>query len=385
MKKILIVHNTYQITGGEDVAVKNEIEFLKSNYAVDVIYFENNIKNYFFQFIYFLLNNNFHSTKKIMEKVDNLNPDIIYFHNTWFQISPSVFKKLNNKNIKILLKVHNYRWYCAQYFKHKNHLRNQTSCFACGTYYEKRKYFNKYFEDSYLKSFLLFFNNKKYLKFIKKYDVTLIALNQFQKNFLLSNGFSEKNIYIHFNFLKQVSIAQIKTEGKFIFYAGRLSKEKGINFLLEVFTTLKDIDYKLLIAGDGPLFKELIFKYKKNSNIEFLGPLTNDKVLSYMKNALAVINPTHLIEGQPTVLSEASMMGKVSIFPENQSIEEFFPKNYKFTYLDKNEDSLKNLLNKMTDHNLLEEVGLENKIFIENLLDNENLLTNFKKIELGQY
>jgi len=155
--------------------------------------------------------------------------------------------------------------------------------------------------------------------------------------------------------------------------------------LLEVFTTLKDIDYKLLIAGDGPLFKELIFKYKKNSNIEFLGPLTNDKVLSYMKNALAVINPTHLIEGQPTVLSEASMMGKVSIFPENQSIEEFFPKNYKFTYLDKNEDSLKNLLNKMTDHNLLEEVGLENKIFIENLLDNENLLTNFKKIELGQY
>ena len=97
MKKILIVHNTYQITGGEDVAVKNEIEFLKSNYEVDVIYFENNIKNYFFQFIYFLLNNNFHSTKKIMEKVDNLNPDIIYFHNTWFQISPSVFKKLNKK------------------------------------------------------------------------------------------------------------------------------------------------------------------------------------------------------------------------------------------------------------------------------------------------
>ena len=154
----------------------------------------------------------------------------------------------------------------------------------------------------------------------------LIALNQFQKNFLLSNGFSEKNIYIQFNFLKQVSIAQIKTESKFIFYAGRLSKEKGINFLLEVFNTLKDIDYKLLIAGDGPLFKELIFKYRTNSNIEFLGPLTNDKVLSYMKNALAVINPTHLI-GSITVLSEASMMGKVSIF-QKIKVSKSFP-NYK--------------------------------------------------------
>ena len=52
MKKILIVHNTYQITGGEDVAVKNEIEFLKSNYEVDVIYFENNIKIIFNSYIF---------------------------------------------------------------------------------------------------------------------------------------------------------------------------------------------------------------------------------------------------------------------------------------------------------------------------------------------
>ena len=70
MKKILFIHNNYQITGGEDVAVKNEIEFLYNNYEVDVMYFENTIKNYFLQLIYFLINNNLSSTKKIMDRVD---------------------------------------------------------------------------------------------------------------------------------------------------------------------------------------------------------------------------------------------------------------------------------------------------------------------------
>ena len=32
MKKILIVHNTYRLTGGEDIAVQNEIDLLKKSY-----------------------------------------------------------------------------------------------------------------------------------------------------------------------------------------------------------------------------------------------------------------------------------------------------------------------------------------------------------------
>jgi glycosyltransferase involved in cell wall biosynthesis len=380
MKKILFIHNNYQITGGEDVAVKNEIEFLYNNYEVDVMYFENTIKNYFLQLIYFLINNNLSSTKKIMDRVDGFQPDIVYFHNTWFKISSTIFKKLNKRKIKVLLKVHNYRWHCAKYFRHKKHLNNQLSCFACGKKYEGKKFINKYFEDSYLKSFLLYRNNKKYLKYIEKCDITLIALNQFQKNFLQSNGFSDKKIYIQFNFLKPNELIKIKVEERFVFYAGRVSEEKGINFLLEVFSKLKNIDYKLFVAGDGPMLEKLSKKYQSNPNIHFLGQLPNDKVLAYMRNALAVINPTHLIEGQPTVLTEASMIGKVSIFPDNNSIKEFFPNNYQFTYLDRNEESLQNLLNQLNDNNLLKKIGSDNKIFIQNLLKPENLLQNFKDI-----
>ena len=54
MKKILVVHNKYR-KEGEDIAVDNEINILKRNYEVDVLYFENYFKNPFIQFIYFIL------------------------------------------------------------------------------------------------------------------------------------------------------------------------------------------------------------------------------------------------------------------------------------------------------------------------------------------
>ena len=43
MKKILIIHNKYQQTGGEDLAVENEIKVLSKSYEVDTLIFDNNI------------------------------------------------------------------------------------------------------------------------------------------------------------------------------------------------------------------------------------------------------------------------------------------------------------------------------------------------------
>ena len=45
MKKILIIHSTYSKKGGEDIAVENEIELLKTKYDVKVVYFENKIRH----------------------------------------------------------------------------------------------------------------------------------------------------------------------------------------------------------------------------------------------------------------------------------------------------------------------------------------------------
>ena len=43
MKKILFVHTEYTETGGEDIAVKNEINFLKNHYEVETLIFNNSL------------------------------------------------------------------------------------------------------------------------------------------------------------------------------------------------------------------------------------------------------------------------------------------------------------------------------------------------------
>ena len=45
MRKILIIHNAYRNIGGEDVAVQNEVNFLKKNYEVRELYFDNSINH----------------------------------------------------------------------------------------------------------------------------------------------------------------------------------------------------------------------------------------------------------------------------------------------------------------------------------------------------
>ena len=67
MKKILIIHNKYRLTGGEDIAVENEVEFLKKRFQIKTLYFSNDITSYFYQLIWFIFNKNTKSNKNFIK------------------------------------------------------------------------------------------------------------------------------------------------------------------------------------------------------------------------------------------------------------------------------------------------------------------------------
>ena len=54
MKKLLLIHNLYRETGGEDVAVKREVEILKKHFQVRTVYFSNDVDNLLKDSLYFL-------------------------------------------------------------------------------------------------------------------------------------------------------------------------------------------------------------------------------------------------------------------------------------------------------------------------------------------
>ena len=174
MEKILVVHNRYNILGGEDIAVEKELDLLKELYKVETLYFNNKITNFLTQSFAFLTNNNLKSNKLLKEKIEKFKPDHIYIHNTWFKASLGIFKIIEKYDINLIIKLHNFRYFCTKSSFSKNHLVGSENCKACGMS-ASTGVFNKYFKESIIKSILVTIYGRKYFKIIKNNKLKLIV------------------------------------------------------------------------------------------------------------------------------------------------------------------------------------------------------------------
>jgi len=374
MKKILIIHNKYQQTGGEDLAVENEIKVLSKSYEVDTLIFDNNIDRKLSTYNSLLLLTNYQINKKLKKKIKDFQPDLVYVHNTWFKISLGIFKILEKENLNTVIKLHNFRYYCTRTFLKKIHLENEKYCNACGAIFNEREIINKYYDSSFIKSILVNNYGRKYMNILKNEKFIKIVLTNHHKEFLIKNNISQ-NIIVIPNFIPIINTEKSIISNDYIVYAGRVSSEKGLEELIESFINSNHNQLKLKIVGNGPLLELLTDKYK-DDNVEFLGELDNKKTLNIILNAKAVITATKLFEGQPTLLCEASALGKTSIFPKTGGIGEFFPENYIFAFEQFNYSDLIRKIELLNDSNLVNKQGTSNKIYLNNML-NEKKLLNF--------
>lgn len=383
MKKILVIHTKYRITGGEDIAVEKEVAELKKNYTVETLYFSNkNTDNYLLELIRFVTSVNLQANREIENKITQFQPDIVYIHNTWFKSSLGIIKILKKSNIKFFIKLHNYRFDCGRYFTKFAHLRSQNICSACGLSKKKNIIFNKYFQDSYIKSIFLIIYSKRYFKLLR--ESSIVTLTDFQKNFLIERNFRTENIFklvnpmgdVKRNLEMQTNIFPPKS---FLIYAGLISFEKGVQDLIDTYNLLVNFDKKLLIAGEGPLLNKLKNK-NKNKNIVFLGQISNDAVISFISKSYSVITNTKLYEGQPTLLSEASKLGINSVYPKSGGISEFFPENNPFAFKSGDKIDLLKKLKLLKHEEIVNNQSRSNSLHIETLLSTETYFEKFKEL-----
>ena len=379
MRKVLIIHNKYRFRGGEDIAVENEISLLRNSYTVEEIFFENTVTNFFSQFVSFLTNKNKKSMRLVSSYIDKFNPDVVYIHNTWFKASNGIYKEIKSKNIPIVVKLHNFRFNCTKSFVSKKHVEKGGTCNACG-YISKNRIFNKYFVNSYLKSFLVNYYGKKYFKILKDSDFKILVLTVFQKEFLCNLGFDRNRIFILPNYLNAKNKqTNVNNKEKNLIYAGRISKEKGVEELITCFLKSNLIDFTLKIFGNGPDLALLKEKYT-NNRIKFFGEINNLEILEEIRKSSCVVTATKLFEGQPTLLCEASMLGIPSVFPDTGGISEFFPVNYNLSFKQYNYQDLTEKMNMLLlpEHTKL--VGKKNKEFLNKYLEKNKLLNNFESM-----
>jgi glycosyltransferase involved in cell wall biosynthesis len=90
--------------------------------------------------------------------------------------------------------------------------------------------------------------------------------------------------------------AGISDDSVILLYAGRLSPEKNVGLLLEMMERLRSNDgpdFRLLIAGDGPLRSKIAERGKRdlNGRIILLGHLDKEQLADYYANADVFVHP----------------------------------------------------------------------------------------------
>ena len=121
MKKVLVIHNKYRIFGGEDSNIEDELIFFKKFFTIKYLEFDNSKKFNVFDLIGALIGKNYKANKKLSFIIKEFNPDVAYVHNTWFKANLGIFKVLKKNNIKIILKIHNFRFSCTKNFLNNSH------------------------------------------------------------------------------------------------------------------------------------------------------------------------------------------------------------------------------------------------------------------------
>ena len=377
MKKILIVHNFYKEFGGEDSNIYEEIDFLKKKYEILFFYEENKKALNVYDLLSFIFRSNIKTNKKFVDTINDFNPDTVYIHNTWFKINLGIFKILKRKKIKVILKIHNFRYKCGKHLTAKKHINPDIRCHACGFEKPFLFFFNKYYSESLLKSIFLYIYSLKYIKILKHYPLTLIVLNEFHKRKLISQGVNDEKIQVIYNpinFENNISVEKSLS----LVYAGRISKEKGVEEVITSWMNSRVSHFTLYIIGEGNLKTTLEKKYN-DINLHFLGHLPNEQVLNYIRNAKAVVTATKLYEGQPRLLCEASSLGTISIYPSFGGMDEFFPKLYKYSFKQFDYQDLERKLNLLNDKIVFEEATKNITMNILQKLDKDNIYSKFSE------
>lgn len=314
-QNVLIVHNFYQIPGGEDVVVKNEKHLLEK-YGHRVIMYERHNSELKYmtdgQKILLIFSTVFNiktyrDVKKII-KEEKIN--VVHVHNTIHLISPAVYYAAVRTGIPVVQTVHNFRLLCpgATFF------RKQQICEDCVKNGLCNAIKHSCYRNSRKETIVCVIGNLIH-RFVGIYGkIYYICLTGFNKSKLLQlKQIKKQNVFVKPNYAQNV-LVPVKTYAERkdqILYAGRLDETKGLDVLLDAWKLLEKRAPQLVICGSGPLeqFVKDYVEKEKLGNVVIKGFLPNEEVKRLMSESKALVLPTKWYEGFPMTMVEAFSVG----------------------------------------------------------------------------
>jgi glycosyltransferase involved in cell wall biosynthesis len=241
------------------------------------------------------------AVSKISGLIEATGPDVVHCHNIYHQLTPSIIGAAKSLGVPVVLTLHDFKVVCPTYLR----LREGRPCSLClnGNFAQVLR--NRCADGSVEASAVLYAEAvlHRWLGSYERVD-RFLAPSRFMRD-TACHRFEPDKVLLLYNGVDTARIAPSSRDEKFVLYAGRLSKEKGVETLLQAHGGATG--WQLVIAGTGPLAEEL---QNKNKRASFVGHLSGEAMATTIASSSVVVVPSVVYENCPMSVLEPMAHGK---------------------------------------------------------------------------
>jgi glycosyltransferase involved in cell wall biosynthesis len=305
--RILQIHNRYRAAGGEDTVVAAEAETLRrAGHEVVQHQVENPAGRVGGLGALALAAWNPASARRVRRLAELVRPDVAHVHNTWFSLSPAIFRALQQTGTPVVMTLHNYRLLCPNAIL----FRDGEPCELCVGSHPWRGVRYRCYRGSATASAVAAATiaaNRAAGTWERHADLFL-ALTEFARSLFLRGGLPDDRLTVKPNSVPDPGPrAMAPSASGIVLYVGRLSEDKGTLKLLDAWEDAAVPGLELLVVGDGPLQDQV--ESRVSARVRVAGRLAPGRVGELMLSSRALVFPSLWYEGQPMVVLEALAAG----------------------------------------------------------------------------
>lgn len=297
--RVLLVHNRYRFSGGEE----RHVDLLEAGLheaGVNVARFEvtsgepNSALGRLRMGLGMIYRPS--AARAIAEAMDAFRPEVVHVHNILPLLSPAVLFEAR-KQAKVVMTVHNYRLVCPSgTLVRRGRVHDDCvtgSSLLCGLRGSRQPW-------SESVAYGLALEVHRRLQLVARFVDAFIAPSHAVAEVLTRSGFPSDRIRV---IPHGVYVAPWRArDRRHGLFAGRLSPEKGVGTLLAAMRLAPEVPVH--IAGDGALAPAVVA-----GGVSYLGRLSNDEVARWQEHAAFSLVPSEWPENLPFAALESLAVG----------------------------------------------------------------------------
>lgn len=241
-------------------------------------------------------------------------PDVVNVHNLYPFISPAALFECKKAGVPVVMTVHNFRLICPTGL----FMRNGKPCELCLERGNEWGCVRYNCEHSLLKSVGYAARNAvaRYSGAYRKCVDRFACITVFQRQKLIQAGFDATKMAVIPNAVVATSDYD-PAVGTYVAYSGRLSREKGVDLIVEVACRHPEITFKFAGALRDPDIVENL-----PTNVTLVGYLHGEELNAFYRDAAFFVMASRWYEGFPISILEAAQFGKPTIGPNHGGFTE---------------------------------------------------------------